>query len=255
MRWQAEASDDKIISMYSLTSHYLMFPRCLTRSLLVFSQFNVAMKIVGSMLEAEGIDFAYLSGSQTTEQRNKAVDEFQNGDKIKVLIVSLRAGGQCLNLTWANRVILIELWWNHAVEQQAFARVFRIGQIKETHFVRFIVDTPIEKRMLQLQADKILSIDAALQDDTTRAPKISVQDIASLLGKVTMRNGVIHHVSADYDENDSDKEDEDDSDSDKEDEGDLEGFVVPDDEDEELESRRSAIREQMGSLSEESEEE
>ncbi|KAJ0319128.1 hypothetical protein COL5a_010342 [Colletotrichum fioriniae] len=234
LRWQAEASDDKII---------------------IFSQFNVAMKIVGSMLEAEGIDFAYLSGSQTTEQRNKAVDEFQNGDKIKVLIVSLRAGGQCLNLTWANRVILIELWWNHAVEQQAFARVFRIGQIKETHFVRFIVDTPIEQRMLQLQADKILSIDAALQDDTTRAPKISVQDIASLLGKVTMRNGVIHHVSADYDENDSDKEDEDDSDSDKEDEGDLEGFVVPDDEDEELESRRSAIREQMGSLSEESEEE
>ncbi|KAF4778762.1 SNF2 family domain-containing protein [Colletotrichum scovillei] len=234
LRWQAEASDDKII---------------------IFSQFNVVMKIVGRMLEAEGIDFAYLSGSQTTEQRNRAVDEFQNGDKIKVLIVSLRAGGQCLNLTRANRVILIELWWNHAVEQQAFARVFRIGQIKETHFVRFIVDTPIEQRMLQLQADKILSIDAALQDDTTRAPKISLQDIASLLGRVTMRDGVIHHVSADYDEDDSDREDDDEDDSDKEEEEDLEGFVVPDDEDEELESRRLAIRERMGSLSDESEEE
>ncbi|KAK1543853.1 SNF2 family domain-containing protein [Colletotrichum paranaense] len=234
LRWQAEASDDKII---------------------IFSQFNVVMKIVGRMLEAEGIDFAYLSGSQTTEQRNRAVDEFQNGHKIKVLIVSLRAGGQCLNLTRANRVILIELWWNHAVEQQAFARVFRIGQIKETHFVRFIVDTPIEQRMLQLQADKILSIDAALQDDTTRAPKISLQDIASLLGRVTMRDGVIHHVSADYDEDDSDREDDEENESDKEEEEDLEGFVVPDDEDEELGGRRLAIREQMGSLSDESEEE
>ncbi|UQC76462.1 SNF2 super family protein [Colletotrichum lupini] len=234
LRWQAEASDDKII---------------------IFSQFNVVMKIVGRMLEAEGIDFAYLSGSQTTEQRNRVVDEFQNGHKIKVLIVSLRAGGQCLNLTRANRVILIELWWNHAVEQQAFARVFRIGQIKETHFVRFIVDTPIEQRMLQLQANKILSIDAALQDDTTRAPKISLQDIASLLGRVTMRNGVIDHVSADYDEDDSDREYDDENGSDKEEEEDLEGFVVPDDEDEELGGRRLAIREQMGSLSDESEEE
>ncbi|KAL0768935.1 hypothetical protein CaCOL14_008243 [Colletotrichum acutatum] len=134
LRWQAEAPDDKII---------------------IFSQFNVVMKLIGRLLEAEGIDFAYLSGKQNTEQRNRAVDEFQNGDKIKVLIVSLRAGGQCLNLTKANRVILMELWWNQAVEQQAFARVYRIGQIKETHFVRFSVDTPIEQRMLQMQASKM----------------------------------------------------------------------------------------------------
>ncbi|OHE95160.1 SNF2 family domain-containing protein [Colletotrichum orchidophilum] len=230
LRWQAEAPDDKII---------------------IFSQFNVVMKIVGRMLEAEKIDFAYLSGKQNTEQRNRAVDEFQNGDKIKVLIVSLRAGGQCLNLTKANRVILMELWWNHAVEQQAFARVFRIGQIKETHFVRFIVDTPIEQRMLQMQATKILSIDAALQDDTTRMPKITLKDIASLLGRVTERDGVMH-ISADYD----DGEDESDENDDEEDEeSDLEGFVVPDDEVEERENRMLAIRTRMASLSDDSEEE
>ncbi|TQN70479.1 Helicase-like transcription factor CHR28, partial [Colletotrichum shisoi] len=206
LRWQAEAPDDKII---------------------IFSQFNVVMKIIGRMLESEGICFAYLSGKQSTEQRNKAVDEFQNGDKVKVLIVSLRAGGQCLNLTRGNRVILMELWWNHGVEQQAFARVFRIGQIKETHFVRFIVHTPIEQRMLQMQVHKILDIDAVLQDDMARAPKIGVEDIASLLGRVTMRDGVMHVVS-DYDDDD-DEDDEDDLRSDaEEEEEDLEDLVVPD---------------------------
>ncbi|TID07556.1 Helicase-like transcription factor CHR28 [Colletotrichum higginsianum] len=206
LRWQAEAPDDKII---------------------IFSQFNVVMKIIGRMLESEGICFAYLSGKQNTEQRNKAVDEFQNGDKVKVLIVSLRAGGQCLNLTRGNRVILMELWWNHGVEQQAFARVFRIGQIKETHFVRFIVNTPIEERMLQMQVHKILDIDAVLQDDMTRVPKINVEEIASLLGRLTMRDGVMHVVS-DYD--DEDEDDEDDLRSDvEEEEGDLEDLVVPDD--------------------------
>ncbi|GKT61743.1 SNF2 family domain-containing protein [Colletotrichum tofieldiae] len=202
LRWQAEAPDDKII---------------------IFSQFNVVMKIIGRILESEGICFAYLSGKQNTDQRNKAVDEFQNGNKVKVLIVSLRAGGQCLNLTRGNRVILIELWWNHAVEQQAFARVFRIGQIKETHFVRFIVNTPIERRMLQMQVSKILAIDEALQDDKARAPKIGLEDIASLLGRVTMRNSVMHVVS-DYD----DYEDDDDDLFSSDDEDDLEDFVVPD---------------------------
>ncbi|KAK6223047.1 snf2 family domain-containing protein [Colletotrichum tabaci] len=207
LRWQAEAPDDKII---------------------IFSQFNVVMKIIGRMLESEGICFAYLSGKQNTEQRNKAVDEFQNGDKVKVLIVSLRAGGQCLNLTRGNRVILMELWWNHGVEQQAFARVFRIGQIKETHFVRFIVNTPIEERMLQMQVHKILDIDAVLQDDMTRVPKINVEEIASLLGRLTMRDGVMHVVS-DYDDDDE-EDDEDDlrSDAEEEEEEDLKDLVVPD---------------------------
>ncbi|KAK1980371.1 SNF2 family domain-containing protein [Colletotrichum cereale] len=204
LRWQAEAPDDKII---------------------VFSQFNVVMKIIGRILESEGICFAYLSGKQNTEQRNKAVEEFQNGDKVKVLIVSLRAGGQCLNLTRGNRVILMELWWNHAVEQQAFARVFRIGQIKETHFVRFIVDTPIESRMLRMQVEKVLSIDAALQDEAVRAPKICLEDIASLLGKVTMRNDVMH-IESDYDDDEFDDRD---IPVNEDEEGDLDDLVVPDD--------------------------
>ncbi|KAJ0286101.1 hypothetical protein CBS470a_006061 [Colletotrichum nupharicola] len=214
LRWQAEAPQDKII---------------------VFSQFNVVMKIIGRMVEGEGIPFAYLSGKQTTEQREKSVEDFQEGDVVKVLVVSLRAGGQCLNLTRGNRVILMELWWNHAVEQQAFSRVFRIGQIKETHFVRFIVNTPIEKRMLRMQVNKILRIDAALQDEGVRTPKIGLEDIAKLLGKVVRRNGVMQ-VVADYSDDDDDDEDDVDMPGSRaarraaEEEADLSDFVVDDDE-------------------------
>ncbi|KAH0434165.1 hypothetical protein CcaCcLH18_05489 [Colletotrichum camelliae] len=210
LRWQAEAPDDKII---------------------IFSQFHVVMKIVGRILEGEGIKFSYLSGRQNTEQREKAVKDFQESKDIKVMIISLRAGGQCLNLTEANRVILIELWWNHAVEQQAFSRVFRIGQDKETHFVRFIVDTPIEKRMLRMQIRKIMKIDAALQDDSVRAPKIRLKDIASLLGKVVKKNGVIERIAPDYSDGEDDDADgkDDDKAPEQEEEEDLEGIVVEDD--------------------------
>ncbi|KAI8281880.1 SNF2 family domain-containing protein [Colletotrichum sp. SAR 10_98] len=209
LRWQAEAPDDKII---------------------IFSQFHLVMKIAGRILEAEGIKYSYLSGRQNIDQREKAVKDFQERKDIKVMIISLRAGGQCLNLTEANRVILMELWWNHAVEQQAFSRVFRIGQDKETHFVRFIVDTPIEKRMLRMQVGKILKIDAALQDDSVRAPKIRLADIASLLGKVVKKNGVIERIAPDYSdgENDDDDDEDDGKAPEQEEEEDLEGFVVKD---------------------------
>ncbi|KAF6816957.1 SNF2 family domain-containing protein [Colletotrichum sojae] len=212
LRWQTEAPEDKII---------------------IFSQFNTVMKTVGRMLEAEGITFNYLSGKQTTEQREKSVKDFQEGADVKVLIISLRAGGQCLTLTRANRVVLMELWWNHALEQQAFSRVYRIGQIKETHFVRFIVKTPIEQRMLKIQVDKILQIDAALQDGGVRAAKITLtfEDLASLLGKVIKENGEVVRIARDNPDDDEGHDDESTSvdGSDDEEVESLPGFVVPDD--------------------------
>jgi len=59
----------------------------------------------------------------------------------------LKAGGQGLNLNMANRVIIADMWWNSAVEQQAFCRVFRIGQQKETYFIRVMVENSIDERI------------------------------------------------------------------------------------------------------------
>ncbi|EXF86451.1 SNF2 family domain-containing protein [Colletotrichum fioriniae PJ7] len=208
LRWQAEAPDDKII---------------------VFTQFVLVGKILGRMLEAEDIPFVYLTGKQTKDQRVRAVKGFQENEEIKVLVASMRAGGQALNLTRANRVILMELWWNHAQEQQAWARVFRYGQIKETHFARFIVQTPIEDRILRMQADKIIEIDRALQDDGHVIKGLSVHEIAQLLGRyrVKDRRAVIE---PDYEDYEYDLEDiiSNPDDQNLEEEEDLEGFVVPD---------------------------
>ncbi len=43
-------------------------------------------------------------------------------------LISLKAGGGGLNLTGADTVILVDLWWNPAVEAQASAVAHRIGQ-------------------------------------------------------------------------------------------------------------------------------
>lgn len=49
--------------------------------------------------------------------------------------MGLRAGGVALNLTAASHVFLMEPWWNPAMEQQAQARIHRLGQYKPIKYV------------------------------------------------------------------------------------------------------------------------
>jgi hypothetical protein len=53
-----------------------------------------------------------------TASRESALVEFRDLPEKKILIASLKAGGQGLNLAFASRVICVDLWWNNSVEQQ-----------------------------------------------------------------------------------------------------------------------------------------
>lgn len=67
-------------------------------------------------------------GSLSSDARNAALTQFANDERTTVLLVSLKCGSLGLNLTAANRVILLDVWWNPAVENQAIDRVHRFGQ-------------------------------------------------------------------------------------------------------------------------------
>lgn len=77
----------------------------------------------------------------------------------------MKCGGQALDLPVANRVIIVDLWYNKTVEQQAFKRVHRIGQTKETHLVRILARGSIDERLYILQNAKDAIVNRALQDD------------------------------------------------------------------------------------------
>ena len=70
---------------------------------------------------------------------------------IPPLRLPCQAGGVGLNLTAAQRVFLLDPWWNPAIEQQAMDRVHRIGQEHPVLVTRFIVKGTVEEKMLELQ--------------------------------------------------------------------------------------------------------
>jgi non-specific serine/threonine protein kinase len=120
--------------------------------ILVFSQFVGMLHLVKERLEQEGILFEYLDGK--TQNREQRVNNFQNNDKIRVFLISLKAGGTGLNLTEADYVYLIDPWWNPAVESQAIDRCYRIGQDKKVMAYRMICKDTIEEKIVQLQDKK-----------------------------------------------------------------------------------------------------
>ena len=69
-----------------------------------------------------------------------------------------------LNLTMASRVIILDPWWNNAAEQQAFCRIYRIGQTQTTFMTRMCVRNTIDDRIMAMQKKKQEEIDEIMED-------------------------------------------------------------------------------------------
>ncbi|ORZ29773.1 SNF2 family N-terminal domain-domain-containing protein [Catenaria anguillulae PL171] len=124
----------------------------------VFSQFRGMLDLIGAALSSHGILYARLDGSQAQAKREVELKSFRTDPQVRCLIASLKACNVGLNLTAANVAILVDPWWNAAVEQQAIDRVHRIGQTKEVKVTRFVVKESVEERMVLIQEHKLALI-------------------------------------------------------------------------------------------------
>ena len=104
--------------------------------IIVFTQFRPMIRILARLMQEEGWGWSQFHGSLSFAARDKALLDFANKQDTKILLASLKAGGVGLNLTMASKVIIIDLWWNECVEQQAFCRCFRIGQSRPVDICR-----------------------------------------------------------------------------------------------------------------------
>ena len=132
---------------------------------LVFSYWKGTLNILESILNARGMSYTRIDGGSSVEQRIKAIDRFQTDPTVKIMLLTLGTGSvglvkhcfqdklvrssvlitRSLNLTAASHVHLIEPHWNPMVEEQAAARVHRIGQNKPVTIWRYIVQDSIEE--------------------------------------------------------------------------------------------------------------
>ncbi|KAF2723789.1 hypothetical protein K431DRAFT_218858 [Polychaeton citri CBS 116435] len=137
-------------------------PEC---KIIVYSQFLDMIKILGRVCEMERWGHCKYTGAMSHSARDRALQDFKERPDKNILLASLKCGGIGLNLTMASRVVCLDPWWNNAIEQQAFCRVFRIGQQKETFMTRLIVKNSIDTAMMALKERKRVEIDQVMDED------------------------------------------------------------------------------------------
>ncbi|XP_010315564.2 protein CHROMATIN REMODELING 19 isoform X2 [Solanum lycopersicum] len=97
---------------------------------LIFSQWTSMLDILEWTLDVIGVTYRRLDGSTQVTERQTIVDTFNKDTSIFACLLSTRAGGQGLNLTGADTVIIHDMDFNPQIDRQAEDRCHRIGQNK-----------------------------------------------------------------------------------------------------------------------------
>jgi len=153
---------------------------------IVFSQFVNMLDLIRWRLHSDpylgdmGLNARALHGGMDVKARNATLKDFSENPNVRVLLISLKAGGVALNLTVANYIYLMDPWWNPAAEMQAIDRTHRLGQYRPIRAVRFIAENTVEERILQLQEKKRLVFDGTVGRDAGSLKMLTVDDMKSL---------------------------------------------------------------------------
>jgi SNF2 family DNA or RNA helicase len=148
---------------------------------LVFSQFTSLLDLVESeVLKPAGAAWLRLDGQ--SRDRAGLVERFQRGEA-PVFLLSLKAGGTGLTLTAADSVILLDPWWNPAIERQAADRAHRIGQERPVTIYRLVVAGTVEERIRGLQGRKAALADALTDESGQALGRLSLADIEALIAE------------------------------------------------------------------------
>ncbi|KAI1408219.1 SNF2 family N-terminal domain-containing protein [Hypoxylon sp. FL1857] len=152
--------------------------------IIVFSQWTLLLDILElSIKDRLKMRVCRYDGSMSAAKRDSAASEFTESEKVKVILVSLKAGNAGLNLTAASQVIIMDPFWNPYVENQAIDRAHRIGQKREVTVHRILVQETIEDRIVQIQEQKRNIVEAALdQAARKKLGKLRSDEFAYLFG-------------------------------------------------------------------------
>ena len=147
---------------------------------LIFSQFTRMLDLIEFRIKQNGVGCAKLTGSMTLTQRSGIIQAFNSDSTMRALLISLKAGGEGLNLQVADHVFLVDPWWNPASELQAIQRAHRIGQTKPVKAIRFVTEKSVEEKVVALQEMKQLVFDATVGQSHVAEKKLDESDLRFL---------------------------------------------------------------------------
>jgi SNF2 family DNA or RNA helicase len=128
------------------------------RKVIVFSFFRSTLQKVGQLLGDRCME--PISGDISPQRRQEIVDAFTEAEDGAVLISQVQAGGTGLNIQSASVIIFCEPQIKPSIENQAIARAYRMGQVRDVLVYRLLADDTIDESILELLKTKQLQFDS-----------------------------------------------------------------------------------------------
>lgn len=151
---------------------------------LVFSHSVRLLKMLQYLFNHTSYNVSYLDGSITYDERARVVENFNADPGQFVFLLSTRAGGFGLNITSANKIVVVDPNWNPAYDLQAQDRAYRIGQIRDVEVFRLVSSGTIEEVVYARQIYKQQQANIGYTASTERRYFKGVQDQTSQKGEI-----------------------------------------------------------------------
>jgi SNF2 family DNA or RNA helicase len=121
--------------------------------IVVFSQSKQAINLLASRLKAQAISYGIITGDISQGERNRMVQDFQEGRR-RIFLGTTAAGGEGITLTAASTVIFLDRDWRPSRNRQAEDRLHRAGQKNAVQVIDIVADGTIDQGRNQKIEDK-----------------------------------------------------------------------------------------------------
>lgn len=151
---------------------------------LVFSHSVRLLRMLQALFIHTSYNVKYLDGSMTYDDRYAAVKDFNTDPTQFVFLISTRAGGVGLNITSANKVVIVDPNWNPSHDLQAQDRAYRIGQTRDVEVYRLVSQGTIEEIVYARQIYKQQMSNIGLSATSERRYFTGVQNRKDQKGEI-----------------------------------------------------------------------
>ena len=148
----------------------------------IFSTFTMALDLVEEALEEflPSGKYQRIDGGTEGPDRERALHDFTYNPKCLWMLMTLKVGGEGIDLTVARKTVLLDPWWNTSAQDQAKARTYRCGQLRPTYMFSFYIHDSVEQRVLKINNEKKDLIDRFSTGRTKRGAKDEKIDLGKL---------------------------------------------------------------------------
>lgn len=128
------------------------------RKVIVFSFFRTTLRKVTELLGDRCME--PITGAIDPKRRQEIVDAFSKAEDGAVLVSQVQAGGTGLNIQSASVIIFCEPQIKPSIENQAIARAYRMGQVRDVLVYRLLADDTVDEQIMEILKGKQLQFDS-----------------------------------------------------------------------------------------------